>query len=314
MIRLRADRLLFLTSLFMQSTFYEGVTTTGYATNPVDNATQRTIVAAISQPASMLSGPPYIVGSACIFKATTPGYSDHYLAHNGATVNTQVIISSSSSAAQNAAKLFHPSLQPCSAAQRQQQQQAICPGRQFMHTVWPYWLRHQQHPFVVLPCSFWRHYFNVGYPASNGGVDSFDVPASDNNDVSCRSETSEGTIWSRSPHDSSTSQVLPHPPVCDRESRLSFTRMGSSTSLSCPRSTSDHSFSHLAFRFLESLLVWKHGDSLCPGARVTIMLLRMNAVFSRLLHRFCATQSGFSQENVKRRFVGHIWAIESARS
>ncbi|KNG44715.1 arabinofuranosidase/B-xylosidase precursor [Stemphylium lycopersici] len=80
-----------------QGTFYEGIMTYGYPSDATENAVQANIVAAKYATTSLTSGPAVTVGSSISFRATTSGYTDRYLAHTGATVNTQVVSSSSTS-------------------------------------------------------------------------------------------------------------------------------------------------------------------------------------------------------------------------
>ncbi|KAH7393463.1 Arabinosidase B [Cadophora sp. MPI-SDFR-AT-0126] len=188
-----------------QGTFYEGVMTSGYPSDATENSVQADIVAAKYATTSLISGPALTVGSSISFHVTTPGYTDRYLAHTGATVNTQVVSSSSTTAlkqsaswkvraglansacysfestdtagsyirhsgfalllnANDGSKLFHEDATFCPQAGLNGQGSTI---RSFSY-----------------PTRFFRHYANVGYIGSNGGVHAWDNPASFNNDVS----------------------------------------------------------------------------------------------------------------------------------
>lgn len=82
-----------------QGTFYEGVMTSGFPSADTENAVQANIVAAKYAANSPLStGPAVSVGSKVSFRVTTPGYTDRYIMHSGATVSTEVVSSSSAQA------------------------------------------------------------------------------------------------------------------------------------------------------------------------------------------------------------------------
>ncbi|KAK8068612.1 alpha-L-arabinofuranosidase B [Apiospora saccharicola] len=86
-------------SVGAQGTFYEGVMTTGYPSDATENAVQADIVSAGYSLASLaLGGPSLPVGQSVSLRATTTGYTTRYLAHTGATVNTQVVTPSSAAA------------------------------------------------------------------------------------------------------------------------------------------------------------------------------------------------------------------------
>ncbi|KAH8158862.1 hypothetical protein CIB48_g9394 [Xylaria polymorpha] len=78
-----------------QGTFYEGVMTAGYPSDATENAVQANIVSAKYATTSLTSGPALNVGSRVSLRVTTPGYDNRYIAHTGATVNTQVVSGSS---------------------------------------------------------------------------------------------------------------------------------------------------------------------------------------------------------------------------
>lgn len=81
-----------------QGTFYKGVMTAGYPSDPTENLVQVNIVGAKYATTSLNSGPAFTVGSSVSLRATTAGYTTRYLAHTGSAVNTQVVSSSSSTA------------------------------------------------------------------------------------------------------------------------------------------------------------------------------------------------------------------------
>ena len=192
-------------SISAQGTFYEGVMTTGYPSDATESSVQANVVAARYATASMNSGPALSVGSSVSLRATTSGYTTRYLAHTGSDVNTQVVSSSSSTSlkqqaswtvraglgnsacfsfesrdtagsylrhynfelqlgANDGSKQFHEDATFCS--------QAGLNGQGSSIRAWGY------------PTRYIRHYSNVGYAASNGGVHDFDATGSFNDDVS----------------------------------------------------------------------------------------------------------------------------------
>jgi hypothetical protein len=193
-----------------QGTFYEGVMTSGYPTDATEDLVQANIVAARYATTSLISGPTYTVGGTVSFRATTPGYTDRYLAHTGAAVNTQVISSSSTtSLKQQASWTIRTGLgnSACYSFESRdnigsfirhynfvlevgtndgtkafKEDATFCPqaglnGQGSSIRAWGY------------PTRWLRHYANVGYIASNGGVHDFDAAASFNNDVSWTTST-----------------------------------------------------------------------------------------------------------------------------
>ncbi|KAI9714042.1 MAG: hypothetical protein M1820_000772 [Bogoriella megaspora] len=187
-----------------QGTFYEGVMTSGYPSDATEASVQANIVAAKYATAPLTSGPGLTVGSSISLRATTAGYTDRSLAHTGSTVNTQAVSSSSSTTLK----------QQASWTVRTGLANSGCYSFESRDTPGSY-LRHNN--FVLLvnandnskqfkedatfcslaglsgqgssirawgyPTRFVRHYSNVGYIASNGGVDTFDATASFNADV-----------------------------------------------------------------------------------------------------------------------------------
>ena len=188
-----------------QGTFYEGVMTSGYPSDATENSVQANIVAAKYATTSLMSGPAIAVGSSVSLRATTAGYTDRYIAHTGATVNTQVVSSSSSTALKQQAswtvvtglgnsacvsfesrdtpgsyiRHYNYVLQVnASDGSKQFKEDAtFCPqaglnGQGNSIQAWGY------------PTRYFRHYTNLGYAASEGGPETFDATASFNDDVS----------------------------------------------------------------------------------------------------------------------------------
>ncbi|KAF9891577.1 hypothetical protein FE257_003588 [Aspergillus nanangensis] len=188
-----------------QGTFYEGVMTASYPSDATENAVQANIVAAKYAVASLTSGPALTVGSSVSLRVTTSCCTTRYLAHTGSTVNTQVVSSSSTTAlkqqaswtvraglansacfsfeskdtpgsfirhadfalllnANDGSKLFHEDATFCPQTGLNGQGNSI--------RSWSY------------PTRYFRHYSNVLYIGSNGGVHTFDAAASFNDDVS----------------------------------------------------------------------------------------------------------------------------------
>ncbi|KAJ7602161.1 family 54 glycoside hydrolase [Mycena polygramma] len=83
-----------------QGTFYEGAMTSGYPSDATESAVQANIVAAKYATTAMTSGPSiaFQVGASFSFRATSPCCTTRYIAHSGATANTQVVTSSSPAA------------------------------------------------------------------------------------------------------------------------------------------------------------------------------------------------------------------------
>ncbi|RII22447.1 arabinofuranosidase/B-xylosidase precursor [Alternaria sp. MG1] len=187
-----------------QGTFYEGVMTSGYPTDATESAVQANIVAAKYATTSLTSGPAYTVGSSISLRATTAGYTDRYLAHNGATVNTQVVSSSSTALLKRQASWtvraglansacfsfeskdtagsyirhynFVLQMQASDGSKAFKEDATFCPQSGFSGSgtsirAWGY------------PTRYIRHYNNIGDIASNGGVHDFDAQASFNADA-----------------------------------------------------------------------------------------------------------------------------------
>lgn len=192
-------------SISGQGTFYEGVMTSGYPSDATENAVQDNIVATKYATTSLTSGPAFTVGSSISLRATTAGYDTRYLAHTGATVNTQVVSSSSSSAMKQQASWivraglsnsacysfeskdtsgsfirhydFVLKLNANDNSKAFKEDATFCPqtslnGKGTSIRAWGY------------PTRYVRHYDSAGYIASNGGVHTFDAAGSFNDDVS----------------------------------------------------------------------------------------------------------------------------------
>ncbi|RDW58490.1 alpha-L-arabinofuranosidase [Coleophoma crateriformis] len=188
-----------------QGTFYEGVMTSGYPTDATEASVQANIVAAKYATTSLTSGTAFTAGSSISLRATTSGYTTRYLAHTGATVNTQVVTSSSTTALKQQASwtvvmglgnsacfsfesvdtpgsyLRHYNfvlvLNADDGTKQFYEDATFCPQSGLSGTgssirSWSY------------PTRYFRHYTNLLYVASDGGVDTFDATASFVDDVS----------------------------------------------------------------------------------------------------------------------------------
>ncbi|KXS97135.1 hypothetical protein AC578_2912 [Pseudocercospora eumusae] len=186
-----------------QGTFYEGVMTSGFPSDATENSVQSNIVAARYAAGSLTGGPAIIVGSTITLRATTPGSTTRFLAHQGPTVNTQVITSSSPNqgAAQwivraglgNSACISFESkdtprsyirhsnfvlrLDADDGSKAMHEDATFCyqaglNGQGNTIRAWGY------------PTRFVRHFNDIGYIARNGGPDAFDLTNSFNNDAS----------------------------------------------------------------------------------------------------------------------------------
>ncbi|KAJ4377517.1 hypothetical protein N0V83_000342 [Neocucurbitaria cava] len=196
-----------------QGTFYEGVMTTGYPTDATESSVQADIVAAKYATTSLTSGPAFTAGTSISLRATTSGYTDRYLAHTGATVNTQVVSSSSTTALKQGAswtvraglgnsacfsfeskdtagsyiRHYNFALQVAASdgSKAFKEDATFCPQAGLSGTgssirAWGY------------PTRYFRHYENTGYIASNGGVHTFDSATSFNADATWAVEANLG--------------------------------------------------------------------------------------------------------------------------
>lgn len=188
-----------------QGTFYEGVMTTGYPSDDTENAVQENIVAADYAVGQYNNGQELTVGSSISFHVTTPGFTTSYIAHNGTTVNTQVVSSSSPTAQQQTASWvvekglgnsncfsfesvdtpgsyiyesdFHLMLGSLDGTLAFGESATFCiqaplNGQGSSIRSWSY------------PARYFRHYGDVGYIASQGGPESFDATNYYSDDVS----------------------------------------------------------------------------------------------------------------------------------
>ncbi|KAL4966444.1 alpha-L-arabinofuranosidase B [Aspergillus stella-maris] len=197
-------------SVSAQGTFYEGVMTSGYPSDETEDAVQADILAAGYTVASLTSGDELTVGDSVSLRATTSGYDDRYIAHTDSTVNTQVVTSSSERTLQ----------QQASWTVRTGLGNSACFSFESVDTPGSY-IRHSDFTLLLnaddgsklfaedatfcpqeslngegsslrswsYPTRYFRHYENVLYAASNGGVHTFDSATSFNDDVSWVVET-----------------------------------------------------------------------------------------------------------------------------
>jgi hypothetical protein len=188
-----------------QGTFYEGAMTSGYPSDNTENLVQANIAAAKYAVTSLTSGPALTIGSSISLKATTACCTTRYITHTDSTVNTQIVSSSSTSALKQQASWtvraglgnsacfsfesvdtpgsyirhynFALLLNANDGSKQFYEDATFCPetglnGQGNSIRSWSY------------PTRYFRHYVNVLYVASNGGVDTFDATASFNDDVS----------------------------------------------------------------------------------------------------------------------------------
>ncbi|KAF8196541.1 Arabinosidase B [Pholiota molesta] len=188
-----------------QGTFYEGVMTSGYPSDATENAVQADIVAAKYGTTSLTSGPALTVGSHISLRATTACCTTRYIAHTGATVNTQVVSSSSAALLQQQASWivrtglgnsacfsfesvdtpgsfirhsgFQLLLNANDGSKLFSEDATYCPQASFNGQgnslrSWSY------------PTHYFRHYNSLLYAASNGGVTAFDATTLFNDDAS----------------------------------------------------------------------------------------------------------------------------------
>jgi hypothetical protein len=182
-------------SVSAQGTFYEGAMTSGYPSDATENAVQANIVASRYGTVSLTSGPGLSVGSSVSLRATTACCTNRYLAHSGSTVNTQIVSSSSSAALKQQASWvvrsglgnsacfsfesrdapnsyirhydFALVLNANDNSKQFREDATFCPQTSFngqgsAMRSWGY------------PTRYMRHWENVTYIASNGGVKTFD--------------------------------------------------------------------------------------------------------------------------------------------
>ncbi|CEJ81876.1 Putative Arabinofuranosidase B [[Torrubiella] hemipterigena] len=188
-----------------QGTFYEGVMTSGYPDSDTENRVQDDIVNANYATTSLNSGPKISVGSSVSFHVTTPGYTDRFISHNGDTVNTQVVSSSSSYGARRQATwIVHKGLANSDCYSFES---SDTPGSYIRHSA--YQLRVNKNDGSKIfsedatfctesglngqgdsirswsyPARYWRHYTATLYISSNGGPHQYDNRGYFNDDVS----------------------------------------------------------------------------------------------------------------------------------
>ncbi|KAJ5729958.1 alpha-L-arabinofuranosidase B [Penicillium malachiteum] len=190
-----------------QGTFYEGVMTSGYPSTDTENSVQANIVAAKYAVTSLTSGPTLTAGDVVSLQVTTPGYTTRWIAHTGTVVNTQVVTSSSSTTLKEEASWtvveglgysgcfsFESVDTPGSYIRHDNfvlllneddgttlfaQDATFCPETALNGDTSDSTLRSWSYP-----TRFFRHYDDVLYAGSNGGLQVFDATASFNDDVS----------------------------------------------------------------------------------------------------------------------------------
>jgi hypothetical protein len=188
-----------------QGTFYEGVMTSGYPSDATENSVQANIVAAKYATTSLTSGPALTVGSAVSFRATTACCTTRYIAHTGATVNTQVVTSSDTNALKLSASWNVVAGLANSACVSFESRDT--PGSFIRHSGFELFVNandgsklfHEDATYCPqkglngqgnsirswsFPTHYFRHFNAILYAASNGGPDTFDATASYNDDVS----------------------------------------------------------------------------------------------------------------------------------
>ncbi|KAJ7215964.1 glycoside hydrolase family 54 protein [Mycena pura] len=187
-----------------QGTFYEGVVTSGFPADATENSVQSNVVAAGYAAASFVSGPAVSVGSTVSLRATTACCTTRFIAHTGATVNTQVVTASDTSALKLSASWnvvaglgnsacvsfesrdtpgsfirhsgFELFVNANDGSQLFHEDATWCPraginGEGNSLRSWSY------------PAHYFRHFNAILYAASNGGADFFDATALFNNDT-----------------------------------------------------------------------------------------------------------------------------------
>ncbi|KAF8196542.1 family 54 glycoside hydrolase [Pholiota molesta] len=188
-----------------QGTFYEGVMTSSYPSDATENSVQANIVAAKYATTALTSGPALTVGSSISLRATTACCTTRFIAHTGATVNTQVVATSSTAALQQQASWIVRTGLGNSACFSFES--VDTPGSFIRHSGFALLLNANDGsklfsedatfcPQAGLngqgnslrswshPTRYFRHFNNVLDVASNGGPETFDATASFNDDVS----------------------------------------------------------------------------------------------------------------------------------
>ncbi|KAH8674191.1 glycoside hydrolase family 54 protein [Xylariales sp. PMI_506] len=188
-----------------QGTFYEGVMTSGYPSDATENAVQANIVAAKYATAPLNSGGPGIlVGTTISFQATTDCCVNRYIAHTGATVNTQVVSTASALALRQQASW--KVVAGLGNSECYSFESVDTPGSYIRHSGFELYVNADDGSKLFAedatyclqsgingvgnsirswsyPAHYFRHYNSLLYAASNGGVDAFDSPTLFNNDT-----------------------------------------------------------------------------------------------------------------------------------
>ncbi|WPG98192.1 carbohydrate-binding module family 42 protein [Acrodontium crateriforme] len=192
-----------------QGTFYEGVMTSGFPSDAADNAVQANIVSAKYSITPMTSGPALSVNSKVSLRVTTPGYTDRSIAHEGATVETEVVsYSSDYGLKQRASWTVRSGLSSTAANQGCVSFESVdSPGQFIRHSSYKLQVNSNDGSKLFgedatfcpqaglngqgnsmrswsYPTRYWRHYNALGYIASNGGPHNFDSTVEFNDDVS----------------------------------------------------------------------------------------------------------------------------------
>lgn len=187
-----------------QGTFYEGVMTSGFPSDATEAAVQANIVAA-KYSTGKLSTSELPVGEKISLRATNPGEESRYIAHTGATINTQAISSANTTTAKQQASwtvrtgLAKPDCYSFESVDS--------PGRFIRHSDFELQLERNDYSKEFSedatfcsepalngqghtirswnhPTRYLRHLNGLGYSASNGGVHPFDIEDNFHDDVS----------------------------------------------------------------------------------------------------------------------------------
>ncbi|KAF5251084.1 hypothetical protein FANTH_3846 [Fusarium anthophilum] len=191
-----------------QGTWYEGVLTSGYPSDKTEDAVQANIAQAGFTATSLANGPPLKVGSTITIKATTPGFTNRYLAHDGSTVNTQVISSSSDTSTKQKGSWVVRQGLVASALGCLSLESVDTPGSFIRHSGFKLYINANdgskqfsedatwcpQQSFDSTgsnalrswsyPTRYFRHYDNTGYAAMDGGWEDFDASTDFTEDAS----------------------------------------------------------------------------------------------------------------------------------
>ncbi|KAF5585445.1 alpha-L-arabinofuranosidase B [Fusarium pseudocircinatum] len=182
-----------------QGTWYEGVLTSCYPSDETEDAVQANIAQAGFTATSLANGPPLKVGSTITIKATTPGFTDRYLAHDGSVINTQVITSSSDTSTKQEGSWVVREGLVTSALGCLSLESVDTPGSFIRHSGFKLYINANdgskqfsedatwcpQQSFDSTgsnalrswsyPTRYFRHYDNTGYAAMDGGWEDFDA-------------------------------------------------------------------------------------------------------------------------------------------